>query len=347
VVNVDRYYNVDGVEFGKLTAWDGNSHTVNYKGNGLGCQGNFGPRWLKKKTTQGTVVLSPEKTKQAADLYKQVTGDKGTVPIEVSEAAEVIRRLDWDQPNLESYGMGIDFHHPGHRWDKDTRLFSRNVRKATSTVDAEKGDKLYELGHAGGTRKCNDWRKAFCAVTSVHARKCHPAEHNKTRSPEPTWHVLSRLAARTGSLPGSAITRPVFGKTVSSGIIDGDPTEGWVRVRVQGKCTPALDNIKFVTDEGKLTRSVGQPKDSPVVAMIKAKVCLMDFNFAAFQAMEVCVFMVVTCLVIVKFMFGVSIENIQNLCGQIISYCDPGWFTQQQHRGDNYWQMFPQDPGRW
>jgi hypothetical protein len=23
VVNVDRYYNVDGVEFGKLTAWDG------------------------------------------------------------------------------------------------------------------------------------------------------------------------------------------------------------------------------------------------------------------------------------------------------------------------------------
>ena len=152
-------------------------------------------------------------------------------------------------------------------------------------------DVLYKLAQAGGTKKCNDWREAFCAVTAAHAHKCHSAEHN-SRSPEPTWHVLSRLAARTGSLPGSAITRSVFGETVSSAIIDDDPTEDWVRV--PGKCTPALDDPKFVNDEGKLTRLVGQPKDSREVAMTKAQVCLMDFNSAAFQSMEVCVFMVVT-----------------------------------------------------
>jgi hypothetical protein len=136
----------------------------------------------------------------------------------------------------------------------------------------------------------------------------------------------------------------VFGETVSSGIIDGDPTEDWVRV--PGKCTPALDNHKFVNDEGKLTRLVGQPKDSRTVAMNKAQVCLMDFNFAALQSMEVCIFMVVTCLVIVRFMFGVSTENVQHLCGQEHSYCDPGWFTQQQHRGDNKGQIVHQDQGR-
>ena len=81
-------------------------------------------------------------------------------------------------------------------------------------------------------------------------------------------HAYSRLAARTGSLPGSTITRPVFGETVSSGIIDGDPTKDWVRV--QGKCTPALDNLKFVNDEGKLTHLVGQPKEPHEVAMNKA-----------------------------------------------------------------------------
>jgi hypothetical protein len=90
-----------------------------------------------------------------------------------------------------------------------------------------------------------------------------------------------------------------------------------------------------VNDEGQLTRLVGQPKDSLEVAMTKAQVCLMDFNFASSQSMEVCVFMVVTCLVIVRFMFGVSTENIQHLCGQSKSYCDPGWFTQQQYRGDH------------
>ena len=90
-----------------------------------------------------------------------------------------------------------------------------------------------------------------------------------------------------------------------------------------------------MNDEGKLTRLVGQPKDSRTVAMNKVQVCLMDFNFASFQSMEVCVFMVVTCLVIVRFMFGVSTENIQHICGQFKTYCDPAWFTQQQHRGDN------------
>ena len=57
---------------------------------------------------------------------------------------------------------------------------------------------------------------------------------------------------------------------------------------------PALDDLKFVNDEGQLTRLVGQPKESHEVAMNKAHVCLMDFNFASFQSMEVCVFMVVT-----------------------------------------------------
>ena len=109
-------------------------------------------------------------------------------------------------------------------------------------------DVLYKLAQAGGTKKCNDWREAFCAVTAAHAHKCHSAEHT-SRSSEPTWHVLSRLAARTGSLPSSAITRSVFGETVSSGIIDGDPIDDWVRV--PGKCTPALDDEKFVNDEGK------------------------------------------------------------------------------------------------
>jgi hypothetical protein len=74
----------------------------------------------------------------------------------------------------------------------------------------------------------------------------------------------------------------VFGETVSSGIIDGDPTEDWVRVK--GKCTPALDNLKFVNDEGKLMRLVGQPKEPHEVAMNKAQVYLMDFNSAAFQS---------------------------------------------------------------
>ena len=333
MVNVDRYYNADGVEFGKLTNWDGTSYTVDYKGKGLGCQGNFGPSWLKKKTTQGTVTLSPGKAKQAADLYQQATGDKGTVPIEVSEAAEVLRRLDWDQPNLESYGSAIEFHHHGQRWDKETRLFARNWEDGKTREDGEleHSSLLYELAQAGGTNKCNEWRKAYCAVTPVHLHKCHDAEHKMI--PQPTWHMLSRLAARTGSLPGSAITRSVFGETVSSGIIEGDPTEDWVRV--PGKFTPALDNHKFVNDEGKLTRLVGQPKESHEVAMNKAHVCLMDFNFASFQSMEVCVFMVVTCLVIVRCMFGVSTENTQHLCDESKSYCDPGRFTQQQRRGDN------------
>ena len=56
--------------------------------------------------------------------------------------------------------------------------------------------------------------------------------------------------------------------------------------------------------------------------------------------------MVVTCLVIVRFMFSVSTENTQHLCGQIDSYCDPGWFTQQQSRGDYLGHNFHQDQGR-
>ena len=139
-----------------------------------------------------------------------------------------------------------------------------------------------------------------------------PRRGAQTEAPVDMAHA--QQAGRADWSPGSAITRSVFGETVSSGIIDGDPTGDWIRV--PGKCTPALGDLKFVNDEGKLTRLVGRPQYSREVAMNKAQVCLMNFNFAAFESMEVCIY---GCNMLGdrRFMIGVSSENIQHLCGQV------------------------------
>ena len=78
-------------------------------------------------------------------------------------------------------------------------------------------------------------------------------------------------------------------KDVSSGIIDGDPTEDWVHDPDKSEQAPRHIRLdKFPTKKGTLTRLVDDPDAPTESTMSKAQVSLMNLYFAVFESMEVC-----------------------------------------------------------
>ena len=225
--------------------------------------------------------------------------------------------------------------------DKEGKLKKRGIGKLKWTRDSirtgpngiangrEKGQPLYCLTKGDGT-----WQKAWCAVAKCceHGDGCHVAEHEGPA--QPAHHVLGRMAVRAGSLPGSAITWDVFGKKVSSGIIDGDPTEDWAYDSDQSEQAPRHIRLKkFKTNAGTLTRLVGDAEAPTESTMSKAQVSLMNLYFAAFESMEVCNYHNNTAcilgLIITNFLL-MAVGNFQHITFSEWSCCDTSRSTQWQ-----------------